>query len=36
MWPKLYGLDADGTDPETGRPITEEEKRKKYPDVPPF
>ena len=36
LWPKLYGPDADGTDPETGRPITEEEKRKKYPDVPPF
>lgn len=36
MWPKLYGPEADGTDPETGRPMKMKDKRKKYPDVPPF
>ncbi|MFD5868863.1 HNH endonuclease signature motif containing protein [Corynebacterium sp. NPDC060344] len=36
LWPKLYGPDADGTDPETGLPIKDKEKQAKYPEVPPF
>lgn len=36
MWPKLFGPESDGNDPETGSPMKWEEKRKKYPDVPPF